>query len=189
MNRKTLIIILAVVGGLCLCAVVAGVVLFAQAGRMVNQAVSSDPAKAAEAARAITDYELPPGYSDSFSLDLFGVKMVGFTGKDADSFIMLFQFPPNAGLSQDQMEQQMRQMYQNQTGQNLNMEKVGTQKVTIRGQATELSIFEGTGENGVRIRQLLGVFEGKGGMAFLMVTGRVNTWDQAAVDSFIRSMR
>ena len=190
MNRKTLIIILSVVGVLCLCGVIAGIILVTQAANLVGRMVSTDPAKAGDVAQSITEYTLPSSYEESFSVNLMGISMAGFSSSDNGTVIMLFQFPPNSGLTMEQMEQQMQQMgsQQFQYGQNLNMEKVGTLPTQIRGEPAELSIYEGSTENGARIRELIGVFEGKNGTAFLMVMGDINRWDQRSIDAFIASM-
>jgi hypothetical protein len=189
MSRKTIIIILAVVGVLCLCAVIVGIIAIGQVGNLISRTVSLDPTKASETARSITDYTLPKGYKESFSMSLMGMAMAGFSSQDESTYIWLFQAPASANLNQDQMEQQMKQLGSQQTGQSYNLQKIGTQPATIRGQSTELSIYEGTSNKGTDVREVIGVFEGKNGPAILMVVGPKNSWDEAAINSFISSMR
>ncbi len=189
MNRKTLIIILVVVGVICLCAAIAGIVLVTQAGRLIGQTVSTDAEKTSQVAQTITDYKLPPNYKESFSMSLMGIAMAAFTTDKSDTFIMLFQFPPNTNMSQQQMEEQLRQMGSQQTGETYTLEKVGTLPTKIRGNPEELGVYEGSNQSGTKVRQLIGVFKGKGGTAFLMVTGSIESWDQPSINAFIASMR
>jgi hypothetical protein len=164
-------------------------VLVTQAGRFIGQTVSTDSEKTGQVAQEITDYTLPANYQESFSMSLLGISMAGFTSGDEDTFIMLFQFPPNASMSQEQMEEQLRQMGSQQTGQTYTLEKVGTLPRTIRGNPTEIGVYEGSNQSGTKVRQLIGVFEGKNGTAFLMVTGSIANWDQRSIDAFIASMK
>jgi hypothetical protein len=188
-NRKTLIITLVIVGVLCLCCGGVGIVLATQAGRLVSQTVSLDPVKSEQVAQAITDYTLPPNYKPAFSMSLLGISMASFASGDDSTFIILYQLPATSGLSQEQMEEQMRKAFSQQMNQNYQLEKTGTLPVTIRGKQTELGVYEGTNSDSVRVRQLIGVFEGKNGTAFLMITGNIDSWDQASINKFISSMR
>lgn len=189
MNRKTLLIILGIVVVLCCCAAAAGILLVTQAGRFIAQTVSVDPAKTSAVAQSITDYTLPSGYKEQFSMSLMGFDLAAFSTQDDKQMIMLFQAPANSGLTTQQMEDQMRQAQQQQTGQNYTLEKVGTQSAYIRGETTEFTIYEGKDKNGVAIRELVGAFKGKSGTAILMIVGPIDSWDTAAVDSFVKSLR
>ena len=68
-----------------------------------------------------------------------------------------------------------------------NMHYVGTRQVTIKGQPTELSISEG-GLGAGTVRQATGVFDGKGGLAMVMIIGNVDAWDWAVFDQFCESI-
>jgi hypothetical protein len=48
---------------------------------------------------------------------------------------------------------------------------------------------EGTSDRGEQLRQISGLFQGRGGPTMLMVTGEANAWDQEMLDSFIASIR
>lgn len=189
MNRKTVIIILIVVGVLCLCAVIAGVILVTQTGRLVSQTVSSDAGDVKNNAAAITDYTLPSGYTETFGMSLLGVTMAGFSSADQQQMLMLFQTPTTEGMDPDQLAEQMRQMSESQTGQISNLQQVDSVPVTIRGQETTMNVYEGTSKEGTSIREVMAVFEGKGGTAFFMAVGPQSSWDQAAIDQFIASLR
>jgi hypothetical protein len=189
MNRKTVLIIVGIVAALCCCVVVAGVIVFTQAGKFISQTVSMDPTKTEDTARTITDYTLPNGYKAGFSMSLAGVAMAAFTSQDDTQTIMLFQAPAASGMTAQQMEEQMRQAQERQSGQNYQLKAVGTQTAYIRGESTEFTIYEGENKSGIKVREIVGAFNGKGGTAILMVVGPVSSWNQDEVDSFIKSLR
>lgn len=176
----------------CLCAVVVAGYLFVQMGRQLQQGVKTDPEGASEAAHAIADYELPPGYQERMSMNflVYSFVMIGpeSLGTTTGPLIMLAQFDP-MGTSQEQMEQQIRQSFEQQAGRRgMNMELLKVEKMTIRGEEVELTTYEGTDESGDVIRQLITTFPGKDGTAMLMVIGPAEGWDQDVIDDFVRSI-
>jgi len=70
-----------------------------------------------------------------------------------------------------------------------NTQAVGTQQMTVRGQPTTLRLFEGTDENGRKIRQVVCGFSGKSGDLLMAMVASQDTWDQAMVDRFLQSIR
>ncbi len=189
MNRKTILIIVGVLVVVCLC--LAGVGLFAlnRAGNWIRQSTSTNPAEIAQTAREITDYTLPQGYKETVSMSFFNITMVVFTREDSTMSIFLLQMPVNSGLSSEQMKEQVQEFIETKTGRRYTLNYVGSQNVMIRGQTTEMFIYEGTSDQGESVRQMMGFFEGKNGPAWLMVTGNPNAWDQVGVESFIQSLR
>src|SRR5512138_3897761 len=100
----------------CLCAARVVAFLALRAGQKVAQSVKTDPEAAAQAAHAIADYQLPPGYQEQVAMNLFIYTMVmiapdsGTVSTSTDKpIMMLAQF--QAGADQDQMEQQIRQSF------------------------------------------------------------------------------
>ena len=178
----------------CLCAVAVAVFLFYRVGKQVADSTQTDPESAAKAAHKIVDsYELPAGYQERMAMNIMLYSFV-MIGPDQESigrgepFIMLAQF--QAGVDQDQMELQLRQSFEQQAGnRGMDMHLVEVKKATIRGEETEIAIYEGTDQSGDAVRQLITSFPGKGGTAMLMIMGDVNGWDQSAIDDFIESIR
>ncbi len=178
----------------CLCAVGVAVFLFARIGQQVQKGMKTDPAGAAQAAHAIADYELPPGYQEQVAMDLFVYTMVMISPQSPGTpapldkpLIMLAQF--KTGADQQQMEQQIRQSFEQQSGQKgYTMKVVESKKMTIRGQEVEVITYEGTNENGTAMRQLITVFPGKGGTAMLMIMGDPEHWNQEEIDTFVASI-
>lgn len=194
MSRNTKIIL--AIGGLALllCICLGSMTLYfgMQAGQALQQAVVTNPEEVVAIANKIAEYELPPGYKEQFGMSLFGFDLVVLapSALGNEELIMLMQFPASAGLSQAEMEAQMRQNTQQQFGnRDIEFETVDQITTSIRDAEVTLTISEGTGEDGATIRQVMGVFPGKGGPTLLMIQGHVTNWDQARVDSFIESIR
>ncbi|MFT3892384.1 MAG: hypothetical protein QM730_12180 [Anaerolineales bacterium] len=179
----------------CLCAVAVAVFMFYRVGKQVADSTQTNPAEAAKAAHEIVDsYELPAGYQERMAMNImfYSFVMIGpdDTGSADGPIIMLAQFASGAGVSQEQMEQQLRQSFEQQAGnRGMDMHLVEAKKMTIRGNKSEVSIYEGTDQNGTTVRQLIASFPGKGGTAMLMIMGDAQDWDQTEVDDFINSIK
>ncbi len=190
MNRKTVIIIVvSVVVVICICSVIAGLLFLNRAGNFLKDASSTDPQEVGDTASEISDIQPPPGFVPSLSMNVMGIVMVGYTAPDQQTTVFLFQMPSGAQMSMDQFREQVGRIASQQSGENLTFEQVDTIQSTIRGQAVDLAVLEGSSSSGSTIRQLVGAFEGKGGPAWLIITGPANTWDQSSIDQFLNSMR
>lgn len=152
----------------------------------------TDPTDVAAVGAKIADYEVPAGYSSEFGTSFFGFDLVALTSgeEDAANLIFLMQFPAWVNMDEAQMEEQLRQSIDRQTERrNVQLQVVGQSIVTIRDQEVTLTTSEGTDEAGRTFRQVIGVFQGKGGPTMLMIMGRAENWNQAAIDAFIASIR
>ena len=176
----------------CGAVLVAGLV-FWQAGKKIQEGVKTDPEAAADAAHKIADYDLPDGYQEQVAMDImfYSFVMIGpeySSGSATGPVFMLAQF--KAGVNQEQMEEQLRQAFEQQAGnRGLSLSLVKVEDKTIRGEETEVATYEGTDENGLVIRQVITSFPGKDGTAMLMIMGPADLWDQDAIDAFIESIR
>ena len=94
-----------------------------------------------------------------------------------------------AGLSQVEMEQELRQASQHETGELRDLRVVGRQETTIKGEKVVLTISQGSNSQDQPYRMLSGIFQGKGGPTLLWIGGPVSSWDQAELDAFIASIR
>ena len=158
---------------------------------LLQQVVATTPEEAARIGRQIADYDLPVGYREQIGMNMGAIKMVMIAPESTlpGLFISLMQF--QAGTTDvETMRAQMEQSLTQQTGsQSTQMEVVGTEDVTIKGETVTLTIREGKTENGDTLRQVTGIFPGKDGPAMLMLMGSADNWDEEAVDSFITSIR
>ena len=175
----------------CCCAALVAFFVVRQAGQKLQEGMKTDPESASQAAHEIVDYDLPPGYQEQMSMDvmIYSFVMIGPESMTTGGpLIMLAQF--ETGVDQQQMEQQIRQAFEQQAGnRGQDMKLVEVKKKTIRGEETDIAIFEGTDQNGNNLRQLITSFPGKGGTVMLMIMGDALTWDQGMVDDFIESIR
>ena len=174
----------------CLCAAAIGTFTFFKVGQKVSESVNSDPEAASQAAHEIADYDLPAGYEERMSMDImfYSFVMIGPSSYGSgEPLIMLAQF--QAGADQEQMEQQLRQsMEQQQNTRGMEMQLVDVKKATIRGEETEISIYEGTDQTGRTMRQLITSFPGKDGIAMLMIMGSPEYWNDSEMDQFVESI-
>ena len=177
----------------CCGAVLVAALVFQQAGKKIQEGMKTDPEAAAEAAHKIADYDLPEGYQEKMAMEIlvYSFAMIGpeySTTNLTGPVFMLAQF--KAGVNQEQMEEQLRQSFEQQAGnRGLSMSLVKVEDKTIRGEETQVATYEGTDENGLVIRQVITSFPGKDGTAMLMIMGSAEAWDQDIVDTFIESIR
>jgi hypothetical protein len=191
---KIALVVVVILLGLCC---VGGAAVYFITQRVVSQAFTDDPAKAATLAHEIVDYSLPDGYREQGGINaaIFKMVFIGPTSMNQDSmFIILMQIPAGANMSPEEMQRQITQTMQQQgQGRNIQTHEVGTQTATIKGQPVTLTVSEGTvtegSEAGSVFRQVIGVFPAKEGTAMLMVMGNKDTWDQAALDNFLASIK
>jgi len=191
MSRNTKIVV-GIIGGIlavcCLIAIVAALVL----PRMFENFAEGvdDPEAAADVATSIVDYDLPAGYDEQGAMNVFGFRMAFITGPDENSMIMLAEFPAALAGNEEQMQQQMRDAFANQTGtQNMDLEFVSSDDVTINGADATLATYEGTDSQGNNIRQIIGVFQTKGGdPGMLMILGDQDNWDEGGISQFLDSL-
>ena len=87
--------------------------------------------------------------------------------------------------STDMLEQLAPGAYDPQT----RMSIIETGPVTVRGQDATLVISEGVTSEGESYRQEAAAFQGQGGPALVVISGPVESWDQALVDAFLASIR
>jgi hypothetical protein len=121
----------------------------------------------------VDSYELPEGYQEQMAMNILTYSFVvmgpPYTFDARGPTIMLAQF--DAAVDQDQMEQQLRQSFEQQMGRRgMKLQLVEVKKMTIRGGETEVSTYEGVDENGDAVRQVITAFPGKNGTAMLIIT-------------------
>ena len=122
-----------------------------------------------------------------YSMVMIGPDSSSSTSSAAKPIIMLAQFQSMG--NQQQMEQQVRQSFEQQAGRRgLTMKVVDVKKMKIRGEDVDVTTYEGTDSNGFTMRQLITTFPGKDGTAMLMVMGTAQNWDEAEINKFVESI-
>ncbi len=192
MSRQTKIIIGVAAGFLVLCLAicVVGVIFTNIVGKNVASDIKPDPEKAANTASEIADFTPPAGFQPMSGFTILGYTVVIFDkGSDSSDLLMLMQIP---GLTEidDATIEQMQQALERQRGGRLNnMRTIETRDMTIRGKPARVIVQEGTrNENTEAVRQMMVAFQGKGGVAMLVVATPASQWDQASFDRMVESI-
>lgn len=192
MSRQTKIIIGVVAGFLVLCLAicVVGGVFTSILGRNISTDMKPDPEKAAQTAGEIADFTPPDGFQPMSGFTILGYTVVVYdNGSEASDILMLMQMPRLTEID-DATIQQMQQAIERESGSSMNnMRIVETRDMTIRGKPARVIIQEGTsGENAVSVRQMMVAFQGKGGVAMLVITTPASQWNQASFDQMVESI-
>jgi hypothetical protein len=152
----------------------------------------SDPAQAAEAARALVDFDLPPGYQPEKLMRLKGetaLAVILASQAHPGDLIIISQTPDGILANEAwRTKYEVRGAHQI-AGQLYDTETVDTTTATVRGQPTTLRLLEGLDQNGQAVRQLACMFNGKSGEILLVMVASQSSWDQAMVDRFLSSIR
>jgi hypothetical protein len=192
-NTKILLGVLAGLLALCLIACVAAVLIFGVAGSRISQSVTDsvqeDPAAVQADAGAIADFELPPGYTAVSSASMLDIRFVVWEHETQPATLILLQMPLSAPIDDvtiDQMENAIRRRAPRELN---NLRTVERRELTLRGEPARFILMEGEeAESGERFEQALIAFQGKGGMALLMVLAPAGQ-AQPAAEVLIRSLR
>jgi hypothetical protein len=195
MSRQTKIVLGIVAGalGLCLCVAVLGVFALGAAGVSMARTVEISNQRVSPAGSEIAGYEVPDGWQHQYAVHVMGFSMVGMSGPDGHSHIMLIQVPEGRGTGKPNLQQMLDQAASmpqyRATTRGLKLQQVGQTETTIRGQQVRLMISEGVDAGARPYRQMTGVFQGPNGPTLLIIAGPSETWDQALFDRFIASIR
>lgn len=192
MSRGLKITLVVVAIALFLCCV-AGLGVTLLGTRLAGRAFITNPDRVAQVGADIAGYDVPPGYEEMFAMNLAGVKMVaiGPTDLTADFMvILLMQFSAGMEISRQEMERQMERAMAQQIGLGgADLEVVGRAQAFIKGESVTMTVREGVADDGDRLRQVTGLFQGRGGTAMLTVMGKETAWDQPLLDRFLASIR
>ena len=193
-NRIILWVVLGLVV-LCLGSCLVGWLVINYGGKAM---AVSDPVKVSAMADEVIDFTLPSGYSPQMAMNMVVMKMMIFTkgnssdsGFEAGPMIMIASI--NAGISGD--TESFRTQMQSSMGQaasrnGMTITLVDTGSISVRGQTVILYVFEGTDEQGGRIREVVSdVFQGKNGSVMIMIMGDPGHWNQAELNRFLQSIK
>jgi hypothetical protein len=198
MNKtlKVILIIIAVLVLLCCCAgtalAVTGVVSMGSIMKTIESNTTDKPEEVAAIASDIADFEMPAGYDKPFGMKFASFSFAGYMSSTSNSTIMLAQLPPNLNINvEDIMKAMQEKSNQGQVTVNGGeMVSVEDRPVTIRGQQATLVIKEGQSSDGQTTRVGTVAFTGKqGNPAIMLISSPADSWDDAAVNALIASMK
>jgi len=189
--KRLVILIVGVLGVLLVSCIV--VTALAPNLRRIIQAPmwKTDAQLAAQAARTMLDYDLPPGYQESQVLSVQGnAAAVIISHRERPGDMIFIEHVTEGILGNDEWRANYETRLSREMGlRRYTTQQVGTLETTVRGQPTTLRLFEGTDENGRQIRQAVCGLGGKSGDLLMAIVAGQDTWDQAMVDRFLQSVR
>lgn len=191
MNRTSKTILIAAAGGVAVSILLCILVIFVLARFITQNAIVGDPARIGEIGAKVADYTIPAGYHEQFGQDLFIAQevIIAPMNHHGPNIMLLQRMRAMSDAQAAQMQQTLQKAYQNQYHLGLEpFEQLGEEVVSIKGQPVVLTVLENkTGT--LRVRQEYGAFNGKSGLAMLMVIGSVEEWNPDVIHVFAASIR
>ena len=137
-------------------------------------------------AKTIADFVLPEGYSPEFAVELMDYTVVSFKPNNTNSHLYLIQALSDS--DGENMLASLDNLVENAGPSQTDLALIESIPMTVRGTETNLMISEGINGEGISYRQAMVVFEGKGGIAMLILSEPLTRWNQDAVEAFIQSI-
>jgi hypothetical protein len=150
-------------------------------------ACTADANQTADIAADIADFDLPAGYTADFSAAVSGYSVIAYSPGDDQSHLYLIQSSQVA--DGDALEKGLADLVPGAGDEKARMTVIENRQVTVRGQVVTAVVSDGINSENNRYRQIMVVFEGKGGAALLVLSTPVNTWDETLVDTLLASIR
>lgn len=191
-NTKIILVVLGLLGLCCVGTIVALLVGGLALGRVASNAVSENPAQAAEIGRSILNYQLPPGYREQASMSLLGnqVVFIGPAQGEGGMFIMLARFMAGTAGNEESIRQSFQDSFSRRIGAGgVAFTPVDSRNITINGVPTTLNISEGNTTVGRTLRQATAVFNVGSSVGLVTIIGSVDGWDEGVVNAFLNSIR
>ncbi|WP_141509013.1 hypothetical protein [Candidatus Chloroploca asiatica] len=167
------------------------IILLLLAGCSRPNGNSTDTAQiVGETAVLIADFSPPSGYEPEFGLHAIGYTVVAYNSGDNGGHLYLVQ----AGEGTDDtmmttLEETLANLVPGYRADDSRMTVVEQRPFSIRDQPVTLILSEGAKWDNERVRQVTAVFQGKEGPTLLTLLEPVSQWDEAAVESFLSSIR
>lgn len=167
------------------------VILLALAGCTARTRHSTDTAViVGETAVLIADFSPPPSYEPEFGLHAIGYTVVAYNSGDSGGHLYLVQAGEDADdTMMTTLEETLANLVPGYSQDDSQMTVVEQRPFTIRDQSVTLTISEGTKWGDEQVRQVTAVFQGKEGPTLLTLLEPVNGWDEAAIETFLTSIR
>lgn len=192
-GTKIFLIILVVLLVLCVCSCVAASMFFTNnGGQFMQSMLVDDEQVAAEVGDAISEYTVPPGYSENMAINMGVMKMVMIMpDNNMGQMIALVQIPGIIPIDSASLQEQVQMQLQQQYGAPTMMERFNTDTMTINGQEVELVYYKGySTEYQTSMRMLMSdFFQVDSGQVMVMSMGADGLWNQTMVDNFLQSIR
>lgn len=178
---------------LCVCVALAAILLLQPVGSspVVTRAFSGSvpPGNADQVAQQIADFRLPAGYTAQSAMSIGHFELAIYAPSTYKGHLILMQLPPGVTADQVEMERRLREQTRDLNyADYAHVQTISTSQMTVRGQPSTVTTSEGTNSEGEIYRLTYAVFQGKDGLAFLLMAAPASRWNQAEVDGFIASL-
>ena len=153
------------------------------------------PQEVKELGQSIAQYTLPPGYTETFGLRLFGAEVVMIsqnneTDLTAGMFIILMQVPPNQGVDNQALQQQLELSLGSQAWfQAIDLNLAYTKTLTLNDQSVVLKIQDGMDSSGNPYQQASALVPTQNNTVFFIAQGPQTAWEQEALETFLLSIK
>ncbi len=191
MNKELKVALAVIVGAVVLCGT-GYVAIYLIAKQTFSQMMPiTDPARASKIGHEIVNYTLPPGYREQSASSALGYKVVIIgpqSGITNAMTIVLMEYPVGSNASQEEVLRETDLPQEDVDDQYMRI--VSTQTVTIQGQPVTLTTYESIESGSQAYHSVNGIFSRKGNMEVtISATSVKDAWDQAALDSFLASIK
>lgn len=147
----------------------------------------TDSARVHNLAQRIAAFDLPEGYQADYAVEMLGYSIVAYKSANEHNHLAFLQAPPGVIPEGQMIEGFIPNDRTAVTWHDATV--VHAEQRTIRDQAATITVSDRTNSEGQRYRSLNMVFEGREGAVLLVMNQPVSTWDDAAVEAFITSIR
>ena len=157
--------------------------------------ISEDPTVVAKSTQEIVDWEVPQDISPLVAINWKPFVLIVSYEIQPSRGILIMAEAGSAFASADkqQLETQIRSSMQGQEqrgAKNLQIEEQQTQKVTIRGQESDFVFAKAKDpESGKEMWQVTGAFQGKGGVAFILLQVNRDDYTEEELKELIGSIK
>lgn len=199
-------LILGVILGVCvLICCGGGVAMMTYFGTQVAGMMSTDPAEISKAQAQVVDIEIPAEIPPKFKFDLgmFGqqVALLVYFGAAGDDNLVWLAGSGNALQQQAQsdpdamraqLETQLIAQAQNAQAGTIKSLSDTTQRdveVTVNGEASKITLTEGSDSAGKKYVQASGMFKGKGGPSIIKIQVDAEKFTAEQVEAMLKSMK
>lgn len=148
---------------------------------------TNDSQHVTKLASKIANFDLPTGYTAEFSVELAGYTLASYKGASGPSHLYFIQSEKES--DGEELERMLTQLAPGSADPNTRMTVTENRTATVRGQEVTVVVSEGVNSENISYRQITVGFQGKGGPALLVFSEMVESWDQAAVDTFLASIQ
>jgi hypothetical protein len=192
MSRTVKIILVVVVIGLVVAGIWAIKPVYLYLSWLTNQIGSNakyDKTLAETTAAEFVGLTVPEGFRPVVAAQSRGYTIVEYQSEDEASYFQFFFARNEAGDAPSAKQRWLFTNYERFMHATEGWSNVAEAQGAIRGQTVKLWLGQGPGPEGVPLRLMTTVFQGKVGPAMLLFARPVNGWKQDEIDAFLASIR